>query len=166
MQAPQLVRWAHTKFGRSDAPDVESLIAQVAEEALADAGLEAGDVDAIHVGVYNHGFSAQGFEAALVGSMTPTLARVPAVRAENACATGSAALYGAFDRVEAGRARTVLVIGAEKMSDAPNRPSSTRSCSAPVTAGQRPRSAASRGSSPTWPTRTRNATATRTTPWP
>jgi acetyl-CoA C-acetyltransferase len=118
MQAPQLVGWAHTRFGRSEAPNVESLMAEVAESALVDAGLEAKDVDAIHVGVYNHGFSPQSFEAALVGSTIPSLARIPAVRAENACATGSAALYGAFDRVEAGRARAVLVIGAEKMTDA------------------------------------------------
>lgn len=116
MHAPQLIGWAHTPFGRSDAPDVETLMAQVAGAALDDAGLEPDDVDAVHVGVYNHGFSRQGFEAALVGSATPALAHQPAVRAENACATGSAALYGALDRVEAGRARAVLVIGAEKMT--------------------------------------------------
>lgn len=116
MQAPQLIGWAHTKFGQSEAPDVEALVAQVAEWALADAGLEPGDIDAIYVGVYNHGFSKQSFEAALVGTGVPSLAQVPAVRAENACATGSAALYGAFDRIEAGRARAVLVIGAEKMT--------------------------------------------------
>ncbi|MBF4764378.1 thiolase domain-containing protein [Nocardioides islandensis] len=117
MLAPQLIGWAHTTFGRSAAPDVETLMADVAQQAMSDSGLEPSDIDAIHVGVYNHGFSTQSFEAALVGATTPALARVPAVRAENACATGSAALYGALDRIEAGRARAVLVIGAEKMTD-------------------------------------------------
>jgi acetyl-CoA C-acetyltransferase len=41
------------------------------------------------------------------------------VRSENACATGSAALYAALDMIEAGRARAVLVVGAEKMTRAP-----------------------------------------------
>jgi acetyl-CoA C-acetyltransferase len=117
MHSPHFIGWAHTRFGRSDTPDVESLIALVAEPALSDAGLEPGDLDAIHVGVYNHGFSSQGFEAALVGSRAPALAHLPAVRAENACATGSAALYSALDRVQSGRAKAVLVIGAEKMTD-------------------------------------------------
>jgi acetyl-CoA C-acetyltransferase len=116
MQAPQLIGWAHTKFGRSEALDVEALMSQVAEQALEDAGLEPGDIDAIHVGVFNHGFSNQSFEAALVGTAVPSMAHVPAVRNENACATGSAALYGAFDSIEAGRTRAVLVIGAEKMT--------------------------------------------------
>lgn len=116
MHSLHFTGWAHTRFGRSDASDVESLIALVAEPALADAGLEPRDIDAVHVGVYNHGFSSQGFEASLVGSRAPSLAGLPAVRAENACATGSAALYTALDRIQAGRAKAVLVIGAEKMT--------------------------------------------------
>ena len=37
-------------------------------------------------------------------------------RYENACSTGSAALYGAMDFIEAGRGRIALVVGAEKMT--------------------------------------------------
>ncbi|MCW2757208.1 MAG: fadA 3 [Nocardioidaceae bacterium] len=114
-----IVGWAHTTFGRKPEDDVESLVAQVAGAALEDAGLEPDDIDAIFVGVYNNGFSQQGFEAGLVGAGTPALAGVPATRMENACATGSAALFGALDRIEAGRARTALVIGAEKMTSTP-----------------------------------------------
>ena len=40
----------------------------------------------------------------------------PATRVENACASGSAALYAAVDAVAAGRARIALVVGAEKMT--------------------------------------------------
>ncbi|WP_308816599.1 thiolase domain-containing protein [Pseudonocardia alni] len=116
---PHLVGWAHTRFGRSEQPDVETLMAEVAVPALADAGLAAADLDAISVGVFGSGFSPQTFDAALVGAGTPELARTPAVRSENACATGSAALYAAFDMVESGRARAVLVIGAEKMTAVP-----------------------------------------------
>jgi acetyl-CoA C-acetyltransferase len=116
---PQLIGWAHTPFGRHPDHDLERLIATVSSAAVEDAGLEPGDIDAIFVGVFNNGFSKQGFEAALVGAGVPALASVPAARAENACATGSAALFAALDRIEAGRARAVLVIGAEKMTSVP-----------------------------------------------
>ena len=49
----------------------------------------------------------------------PALAHVPATRLENACATGSAALYAAMDFIEAGRGRIALVVGAEKMTSRP-----------------------------------------------
>ena len=50
---------------------------------------------------------------------TPGLEHVPAVRLENACATGSAALYAAMDFIAAGRGRVALVVGAEKMTAIP-----------------------------------------------
>lgn len=114
-----IVGWAHTPFGKLDAPDVESLMTDVVPAALDHAGIGPADIDAITVGVFNNGFARQGFEAALVGAGLPDLAAVPAVRLENACATGSAALHAALDRIESGRARIVLVVGAEKMTAVP-----------------------------------------------
>lgn len=116
VSTPHLIGWAHSRFGKLPQPDVEALIAEVALAAVTDADLAATDIDAIFVGVFNNGFSRQGFEAALVGVGHPELARIPAVRLENACATGSAALFGALDFIESGRGRTALVIGAEKMT--------------------------------------------------
>lgn len=113
---PTLIGWSHTRFGKSDLPDVEALMAEVASAAVADAGLEPGDIDAVSVGVYGTDTSSQRFHGALVGASAPELARVPAVRSENACASGSAALYAALDMVESGRKRAVLVVGAEKMT--------------------------------------------------
>ncbi|MEH3033526.1 MAG: thiolase domain-containing protein [Aeromicrobium erythreum] len=120
MTTPHIIGWAHTRFGRSESPDVEALLAEVSLAALADAEVDPQDVDAVHVGVFNNGFSDQGFEAALVGSGQPALALAPATHHENACATGSAALFAGLDQVEAGRARIVLVLGAEKMTATPN----------------------------------------------
>ena len=115
----RIVGWAHTPFGRAEAPDVETLMAEVTAPALEHAGLEAADVDGVFCGVFNGGFSKQGFSAALVGMGHEGLARTPAVRMENACATGSAALYSAMDFIEAGRGRVALVVGAEKMTATP-----------------------------------------------
>ena len=111
-----IVGWAHTPFGKLEDPDVESLIGRVAADALGHAGVAAGDVDAITVGVFNNGFSRQGFEGALVATNLPELAHTPSTHIENACATGSAALYAALDFIEAGRGRIALVVGAEKMT--------------------------------------------------
>ncbi|MGV0808533.1 thiolase domain-containing protein [Mycolicibacterium setense] len=116
VSTPNLIGWAHSRFGKLEAPDVEALIAEVAMQAVADADLAPSDIDGIFVGVFNNGFSRQSFEAGLVGVGCPELARTPAVRLENACATGSAALFGALDFVESGRGRTALVVGAEKMT--------------------------------------------------
>ena len=68
------------------------------------------------LGHYNAGFSAQDFTASLVLQADPALRFKPATRYENACASGSAALYAALDRIAAGRARIALVIGVEKMN--------------------------------------------------
>ncbi|QFG36508.1 acetyl-CoA C-acetyltransferase [Paracoccus pantotrophus] len=119
MSDPLIVGWAHTKFGKSEAPDTLALMAEVARPALDHAGLPPDAVDGIFVGVYNNGFSRQDFQGALVAMGTPELAGVPFMRTENACATGSAALYAAADFIASGRGKVALVIGAEKMSATP-----------------------------------------------
>ena len=119
MTDPLIVGWAHTKFGKSEAADTLALMAEVARPALDHAGVSAGDVDGIFVGVYNNGFTRQDFQGALVAMGTPELAGVPFMRTENACATGSAAIYAAADFIASGRGKVALVIGAEKMTATP-----------------------------------------------
>lgn len=116
-----IVGWSHTPFGKLDAPDVETLIASVSRSAIDHAGVAPKDVDYVTVGVYNNGLTPQGFEAGLVSLGEPELRFTPAMHVENACATGSAALYSALDYVESGRGRIALAIGAEKMTAVPSR---------------------------------------------
>ncbi|MDR5651180.1 acetyl-CoA acetyltransferase [Ruixingdingia sedimenti] len=116
MNNAQIVGWAHSKFGKSEAPDTEALMGQVVDQALEHAGVGAADVDAIFVGVMNNGFSPQDFQAGLVGMTNEALAFKPAMRVENACSTGSAAIYTAMDYIASGRGRIALVVGAEKMT--------------------------------------------------
>jgi acetyl-CoA C-acetyltransferase len=114
-----MVGWAHTPFGRLDGETVESLIVRVANEALADAGVAAGEVDEIVLGHFNAGFSAQDFTASLVLQASPDLRFKRALRVENACATGSAAVHQGLKAIAAKSARIVLVVGVEQMTTTP-----------------------------------------------
>jgi acetyl-CoA C-acetyltransferase len=114
-----IVGWAHTPFGKFDAETVESLVVRAANEALADAGIGAADVDEIVLGHFNAGFSPQDFTASLVLQADPKLRFKPATRVENACATGSAAVHQAIRAIDAGAARIVLVVGVEQMTRTP-----------------------------------------------
>lgn len=119
MPNPMIVGWGHTVFGKSDLEDTEALMAAAIVPALDHAGIGAGDIDGIFVGVFNNGFSRQDFQAALVAMGDEAFAHIPATRYENACATGSAALFGAMDFIASGRGRIALVVGAEKMTATP-----------------------------------------------
>ncbi|EFL88920.1 acetyl-CoA acetyltransferase [Ahrensia sp. R2A130] len=111
--------WAHSQFGKLEGEDVESLITGVTRDALADAGLEAADIDEVILGHFNAGFSAQDFTASLVYQADDGFRFKPATRVENACATGSAAVHQGARAVNSGQARHVLVVGVEKMTDTP-----------------------------------------------
>src|SRR4030081_751205 len=111
-----MVGWAHTPFGRLDTASVESLIVRVANDALADAGVAAADVDEIVLGHFNAGFSPQDFTASLVLQASPDLRFRRATRVENACATGSAAVHQGLRAIEAKAARIVLVVGVEQVT--------------------------------------------------
>ena len=114
-----IVGWAHSKFGRLEGEDIESLICGVASDAVADAGVAPEDVDAIYVGLFNNGFSPQDFPSSLVFQADDRFRFTPATRVENACATGSAAIHQGLNLIEAKRGRVVLVVGVEKMTDTP-----------------------------------------------
>ncbi|MBB4651857.1 acetyl-CoA C-acetyltransferase [Aminobacter niigataensis] len=113
-----IVGWAHSRFGKLEGETLESLITQVATEALAHAGIGPDDVDEIVLGHFNAGFSAQDFTASLVLQADDRLRFKPATRVENACATGSAAVRQGIRAVNAGQ-RIVLVVGAEQMTTTP-----------------------------------------------
>ncbi|MEE2717076.1 MAG: acetyl-CoA acetyltransferase [SAR324 cluster bacterium] len=108
--------WAHTRFGRLEDEDSESLIVRVVREAIADAGLEAKDIDAIYLGTFNAGMSPQEFPGALALQADDALRFKPVTRVENACATGSAAIYQGLHAIKSGSAHNVLCVGVEKMT--------------------------------------------------
>ncbi|KSV87251.1 acetyl-CoA acetyltransferase [Sinorhizobium sp. GL28] len=116
--ASNIIGWAHTKFGKLSGETVETLITSVAHEALTHAAVDAADIDAIFLGHFNAGFSAQDFTASLVLETDHALRFKPATRVENACATGTAAVNQALFWLEANKGRTALVVGVEQMTNA------------------------------------------------
>lgn len=114
-----IVGWAHSPFGKLDAADLEDLTGLVARPAIESAGIAPDDVDGIFFGLFNSGFSRQDFPSSLPMESVAELRYKPAVRCENACASGSAAVYSAIDFIRAGRGRIALVVGAEKMTGLP-----------------------------------------------
>ncbi len=113
-----LTGWGHSRFGKLTEETLESLIVQVATEAIGNAGIEAGQIDEIYLGQFNSGMMPLAFPSSLALQVSDQLANVPSTRVENACASGSAAFQQGTKSLLAGTAKTVLVIGAEKMTHA------------------------------------------------
>ncbi|MFJ4222828.1 thiolase family protein [Microbacterium sp. NPDC089695] len=98
-------------FGKQSAT-AEELVDAAVREALEDAELEPADIDAVVIGtVFNYpGTTNRALRAA-------GLARPPITTVESACASGTLAVHLGVEAIATGRARTVLAVGMEKMSD-------------------------------------------------
>jgi acetyl-CoA C-acetyltransferase len=129
MSRVSIVGASNTKFGSfvqknrdtgvvTDVTSIYALIVEAGRAALTDAGISAADVDGVWVGSCAPGlFANQEHIAAMATEVDPEGLRFkPMTRCEDACASGSVALYNALYAVEAGRARVALVIGVEKMN--------------------------------------------------
>ena len=86
-----IVGWAHSKFGKHEGRDIESLIVEVTHAALADAGVSAADIDTVYLGTMNGGFVCQEFPASLVFQADPGFRFKPATpaSANAACVTST-----------------------------------------------------------------------------
>ncbi|AQZ53084.1 thiolase domain-containing protein [Martelella mediterranea] len=111
----RIIGWGHTPFGRL-AETLPELVVAAGREALEHSGVPASEIGGIWLGHFNSGMVGDAFASSLALDIDPDLRFTPATRLENACASGSAALWGAIDAVEAGRVDAALVIGVEKMT--------------------------------------------------
>jgi acetyl-CoA C-acetyltransferase len=111
-----IVGSGHTKFGRMDNRSLEDLIVEATRGALDEAAIEARDIDAVFLGHFNSGMVPDGFASSLIFQADDGLRFKPAMRCENACASGAAAIFSGIRAIQAGAARNVLVVGVEKMT--------------------------------------------------
>lgn len=107
---------ATTKFGELWAVSPRKLAHEAVTKAIADAGMEASDIDALFVGNMLSGMLGGqehlgAFFAEAVGLP------VPAFKVEGACASGGLATHQGVMSVLSGQYKHVVVLGVEKMTD-------------------------------------------------
>ena len=102
----------------TDLKSIYDLMVEAGRGALADAGVEGKDIDGVWVGSCAPGlFANQEHLAAFATEIDPEGLRFKSMtRCEDACASGSVALYDALYAIESGRAKVALVVGVEKMN--------------------------------------------------
>jgi acetyl-CoA C-acetyltransferase len=102
----------------TDLKSVYDLMLEAGRGAIADAGVDPNDIDGVWVGSCAPGiFANQEHLAAFAPEIAPEALRFkPMNRVEDACSSGSVAIYNALYALEAGRARIALVLGVEKMN--------------------------------------------------
>jgi len=104
-----------SKFGERWDTGSEGLMAEAFDEALADAGIERGQIQAAWFGSCID--SVNVGNSAIPASTALRLDGIPFSRMENMCATGTETLRGAAYAVASGAVDFALAIGVEKLKD-------------------------------------------------
>jgi acetyl-CoA acyltransferase len=106
------------KFSKYLEKGIKVLTGEALELVLKDCGLTRDDIQAAWFS--NTGWGMYSFQHSIRGQVALTangLEKVPVTNVENACASGSTALHGAWTAVKAGLYDCVLAIGVEKLYD-------------------------------------------------
>lgn len=115
----RIVGTGMTAFGLAPHSTVRSLASTVGLQALADAGLDAADVDLVVFGNAAGGlYDGQEMIRGQVALRDTALFGTAILNVENACASSASALNIGCMAVQSGMADVVLVIGAEKLVQA------------------------------------------------
>ncbi|MEN6491995.1 MAG: hypothetical protein ABFC85_08370 [Rectinema sp.] len=102
----------------TDLKSIYDLMLEAGRGAISDAGIDPKDIDGVWVGSCAPGiFANQEHLAAFAPEIAPDALRFkPTYRCEDACSSGSVAVYSALYALESGRAKVALVLGVEKMN--------------------------------------------------
>lgn len=104
-----------SKFGERWDCGPEELMVEAYLEAMADAGIEANQLEAAWFSTHNQDIGTG--RSATPASVALRLPNIAVTRVENMCASGSEAFRGAVYAVAAGAADIALAIGVEKLKD-------------------------------------------------
>lgn len=117
-----------TDFARSfsrEGLNISDMMREAIQGALADAGVDAAEIETIHVGnAFSELQTQQGHLGAMAAQVVPELWGKPAMRHEGACASASLAVLTAMSELEAGRYDVALVVGVEEQRAIPSTQSS------------------------------------------
>ncbi len=111
-----LIGTGQTRFGELWDKGIRELMEEAVDAAIASSPCTALDIDMIIVSnMLAEVTNNQAHLSAIASSLLPH--HPPALRIESACGSGAFALHTACAMLESGRAKNVLVIGVEKMTD-------------------------------------------------
>jgi len=114
---PHVVSGAMTKFGKLEGVTLREMFAEAVDKATVGAGIPKKDIQAAFIGTFvPEFFIHQGHTAPLLLDFAG-LKGISGTRHEAACASGATALRAGIMAIESGLYDTVLVAGAEKMTN-------------------------------------------------
>jgi acetyl-CoA C-acetyltransferase len=124
MAEPVFILGGHqTDFARvwsREGLDISDMIREATLNALDASGLDAAQIDSIHVGnAFAELQRSQAHLGSMVAQVVPELWGKPAMRHEGACASASLATLTAMAEIESGRYDCVLVVGVEELKNLP-----------------------------------------------
>ena len=105
-----------TRFGRWLDRSLKSLVAEAVTQALQDAHCQLGEIEAAYFSNTTQSIiEGQHLIRGQIALRSLGLEGIPISNVENACASGSTAIYQAINHLRAGASEVVLAVGAEKM---------------------------------------------------
>lgn len=111
MSAAYVIGAGMTSFGPAPDLEVHELARQAAWSAIVSSGVDPEHIELTYAG---HAYQGQCFGQKVL--LKIGLTGMPIVNVENACASGSSAVYGIVNAIWAGEVDVGLAIGAEKLS--------------------------------------------------
>ncbi len=112
----QIIGYHTTRFGELWSQSLFDLVKETIRGVLRNTDMELGNIDAIFFGNMLGGVLENNLHS---GSKIADMfgLSIPIFRVEGACASGGLAFHLAQEYVQSGKGKTVLVVGAEKMTD-------------------------------------------------
>lgn len=130
MRTVSVIGIGETKMGRLAHRTNHDLIREAGEKAIADAGIEKKEIQALYMGNFVGGYLCWQNHYGAMASEVLNLGNVPTVHTEGACASGGLAFRMGYLGILSGLYDIVLVGGVEKMTHRPTETVTTAVASA------------------------------------
>ena len=119
MRSVSVIGIGETKMGKREGLTMKDLIREAGEAAIVDAGIDKAAIQAVYVGNFNGSYLCGQSQVGPMVTEVLGLPRIPSMRTEGACASGSLSFRQAMIAIAAGIYDVVLVGGVEKMTHQP-----------------------------------------------